>query len=319
MTFLRSRAVAGLLIGCLLGLAACRNGAARIETESHSNPDSPLVVAAFYPLEFLAARVGGEHIRVAGLTPSGVEPHDLELTARQVTTLLEADLLVYVGGGFQPAVEDLLEEVEGDQLDVLKETELIEGEGHEEGEEGHAEEGEEGHAEEGEFDPHVWLDPARMAEITRSVEQSLAVMDSANAAAFKDNADQLVAELEELDAEFTAGLAECDRREIVTSHSAFGYLAARYNLEQHGISGLDPESEPSPQRLAEVARLAREEGVTTIFFERLLPPDLAETIARETGSTTAVLDPLESAPEAGDYLSAMGANLEALRTSLDCR
>lgn len=307
-----------LLLCFLLTLTACGNGA----TEAGSaNPDTaakPHVVTAFYPLQFIAERVAGDLAEVTALTAAGVEPHDLELTAGQIRTLTRADLLVYVGEGFQPAVEDLLDDVDGDKIDVLTAVELIEGDhGHADEEEGHEEEGE-GHEEESEFDPHVWLDPSRMIEITRSVQNSLSSADPENEGEFSSNADLLVGELEQLDQEFRAGLAQCERREIVTSHSAFGYMADRYGLEQHGIAGLDPESEPSPQRLAEVTRLVKEEGVTTIFFERLLPPDLAETIAGETGTTTAVLDPLESRPESGDYLSTMRANLDSLRTALAC-
>ncbi|HVL51708.1 MAG TPA: metal ABC transporter substrate-binding protein [Actinomycetota bacterium] len=302
-----------LLLSVSLLLVACGDDRTTSGNGSEAGSESPLVVAAFYPLQFLAERVAGEHADIAGLTPAGVEPHDLELTARQIRTLLEADLLLYVGQGFQPAVEDLIDQVDGEKLDVLAGSDLIPGTDDHDDDHGD----EDGH-EEGEFDPHVWLDPTRMAQITRGVEQRLSAVDPDNSADFKENADGLIAELEALDQEFTAGLAQCDRREIVTSHSAFGYLVARYDLEQHGISGLDPESEPSPQRLAEVASLVREEGVTTIFFETLLPPDLAETIARETGTKTAVLDPLESEPEAGDYLSEMRANLGALRAALDC-
>jgi len=310
--------VLALLLSVSLLLVGCGNDRATSGTGSEAGTEAPLVVAAFYPLEFVAERVAGEHADIAGLTPAGVEPHDLELTARQIRTLLEADLLLYVGQGFQPAVEDLIDQVEGEKLDVLAGSELIPGTDDHDDEHGDEHGDEDGH-EDGEFDPHVWLDPTRVAQIARAVEQRLSVVDPDNSADFKQNADALVAELEALDQEFTAGLAQCDRREIVTSHSAFGYMVARYDLEQHGISGLDPESEPSPQRLAEVASLVREEGVTTIFFETLLPPDLAETIARETGTKTAVLDPLESEPESGDYLSAMRANLGALRAALDCR
>ncbi|MEX2587819.1 MAG: metal ABC transporter substrate-binding protein [Actinomycetota bacterium] len=305
------------------------------QTSENQGADLPSVVAAFYPLEFISTEVGGQSVEVSGLTPAGVEPHDLELTAGQIRQLLGADLLVYVGEGFQPAVEDVLEQMEGEKLDVLAEVDLIEGsdahaEEHGEGEDGHGEEeheehgeGEDGHGEEeheehGELDPHVWLDPTRMASITRSVQTALSNMDSERSADFEANADRLVAELETLDAEFEAGLKECARREIVTSHAAFGYLADRYELEEIGVSGLNPEAEVSPRRLQEVAQLVEEKGVTTIFFERLVPRDLAETLARETGTTTATLDPIESPSEQGDYLSAMRSNLEELRKALDC-
>jgi zinc transport system substrate-binding protein len=127
-------------------------------------------------------------------------------------------------------------------------------------------------------------------------------------------------DLETLDREFTDGLATCQRREIVTSHAAFGYLAARYDLDQVGITGLSPEAEPTAQRLAEVAEEAREHHATTIFFETLVSPKVAETIAQEVGADTAVLDPIEGLQpgSTGDYLSVMRSNLAVLRPALGC-
>lgn len=274
----------------------------------------PTVVAAFYPLEFASAEVAGEHAEVVGLTPSGVEPHDLELTAGQIRELLAADLLVYVGEGFQPAVEDLLDQVSGEKLDVLADLDLIEGSGEHDDGEG---EGEDDH-EAQELDPHVWLDPTRMADITRSVQQALTTLDPEHDSEFEENAGRLVEQLEVLDEEFEQGLSSCARRDIVTSHAAFEYLADRYGLQQYAVSGLDPESETSPRRLQQLAEIVEERGVTTVFFETLVPKELAETLARETGTATAALDPLESPPAEGDYLSAMRANLGELRLALDC-
>lgn len=303
-----------LALSLLLALSACRNDPPAA-TGTGTEPGAAVVVAAIYPLEFVANRVAGGLAEVKGLTAAGVEPHDLELTAGQIATLIDADLILYVGEDFQPALEAQLDQVEGTKLDALAGGNLIEGgDGHSDEEEEEA-----GHDEEPGFDPHVWLDAGRMVELARSVEKELASIAPDHAGDFKANAAKLVADLESLDQEFATGLAECERREIVTGHSAFGYLAARYELEQHGIAGIDPESEPSPKRLAEVTELVRQEGVTTIFFETLLPPALAETIARETGTTTAVLDPLESQPESGDYLTAMQANLSELRKALGCR
>ncbi len=252
------------------------------------------VVAAFYPLVFVTQYVAGNEADVASVTPAGVEPHDIELTAAQVRAITEADLVVYIGGDFQPALDKLLPEVQN-KLDVLA-----------------------GGASRP-SDPHIWLDPVLMVAITQELTEQLARVDPGNARFYRNNAENLTARLNELDDDFQQGLSRCTRREIVTSHEAFGYLADRYNLEQIGIAGIDPDQEPSARKLDEVSTLVRERGVTTIFFESLLPEDLAETVAGETGATTAMLDPLESPPAAGDYLSAMGGNLEALRSALGCR
>lgn len=263
------------------------------------------VAASFYPLAFVAEEVGGALVEVDNLTPPGAEPHDLELSAGQVRDLSEADLVVYLGGGFQPSVEDAIAEVDGEVVDALaSQEELLEPPASEE--------------DEGPFDPHVWLDPERTAAIARSLGDRLGEIDPDNADAYRSNAAALESSLEALDAEYEDGLAECERRSVVTSHEAFGYLAAAYDLEQVGIAGIDPEAEPSPRRLVEVAEFVERTGVTTIFFEVLVSPDVAETVAEETGVKTARLDPLEGPPEEGDYFTAMRANLEALRQALGC-
>lgn len=284
----RSLVVSAFL--ALLALASCGGN-------ESGEPAKPKVVAAFYPLEYVARAVSGGRADVASLTPPGVEAHDLELTARQVRQVQEADLLVYLGEGFQPAVEELTAELEARVLDAA------------------ALAGSSTRAN----DPHVWLDPVLMVAIANAVAESLGEVDERNAAAYQRNGEELVGELNRLDDSYQIGLTRCDRRELVTSHEAFGYLAQRFNLEQIGIGGIDIEAEPSAGRLAEIANIVEDRNVTTIFFERPVPSDIAETIARETGAETAELDPIESPPDSGDYLNAMSANLEALRTALGCR
>jgi zinc transport system substrate-binding protein len=289
-------------VALLLLVPACGGGSAaggdgRVE-----------IVASFYPLAFVAGEVGGDLIDVANLTPPGAEPHDLELTPGQVRALSEADLVVYLGDGFQHAVEDAIAEVEGEVIDVLaSQDELLQASEHEEEE-----------AEESRFDPHIWLDPQRTAAIARLVGDRLAEIDPDDAATYQSNAEDLGSRLDDLDTRYRDGLADCERDSLVTSHEAFGYLAGAYGLEQVGISGIDPEAEPSPQRLAEVADFVEENGVTTIFFEVLVSPDIADTLAEEVGIRTAQLDPLEGPPESGGYFTAMHDNLDALRAGLGC-
>ena len=263
------------------------------------------VVAAFYPLQFVAERVGGGAATVESLTPSGVEPHDLELSSSQVRDLAEADLVVYLGQGFQPAVEDALGSLdESRQIDALDGLQLRDGSDATEGEEA--------------VDPHVWLDPTLMERIVDRVAEVLTKIDPDKAANFDANARALDQQLEQLDYEYQQGLASCGSNAIVTSHAAFGYLAGRYGLEQVSVAGIDPEAEPSPQRLAEVVRYVNEHDVKTVFFEELAPRDVAETLARETGATTEILSPLETEPEHGDYLDAMRSNLAKLQKALGC-
>lgn len=308
---------AGLL--ALAGTACSGSGSA--------DPSRVDVVAAFYPLQYVAERVGGDATRVTGLAQPGVEPHDLELSPRQVGQVSDAELIVYLKG-FQPAVDEAVAQSGGDRaFDVSTVQPLLGaaagGHDHEdEAENAHAGEAENAHAgeESGGKDPHVWLDPTRLATIGERLADRLGELDPERAAGYAERAAALRSELEKLDQEYVEGLRDCQRREIVVSHTAFGYLAQRYRLEQIGISGLSPEDEPAPQRLAGVAEEARAHGATTIFFETLVSPKVADTIAREVGARTAVLDPIEGLPPdaTGDYLSIMRDNLSALRTALGC-
>lgn len=272
------------------------------------------VVTAFYPLQFLSERIGADDVTVSNLTKPGAEPHDVELNPRQVGQVADAGLAVYLRG-FQPAVDAAVaQEAAHRSFDAATVVDLLPLAG-----DGHAEPGAE-HAETADgMDPHVWLDPRRFATIADRLAERLGQADPAHAAGYTARAATLHAELDRLNAEFTAGLADCRRRELVTSHSAFHYLADRYGLTQVGITGVSPEAEPSPHRLAQVAAEARATGTTTIFFETLVSPKVAETIAREVGARTAVLDPLEGLTEPGaDYFSVMRANLAALTTALGC-
>lgn len=312
------RMLAGLLAGgSLLAAAACGAGSGSAETASSgpSGPsgstEKPRVVAAFYPLQWLSEQVGGSDATVSVLTAPGVEPHDLELGAQQVAELQDATLTVYIKG-VQPAVD---EAVEADRaFDAATAVTTIPLGEH--AEEGHPEE-EHGHEESGvSYDPHLWLDPSRLATVATKLGDRLAAADPGHAQGYRDRAARTASALNELDQEFTKGLSSCATKTMITSHEAFGYLADRYKLKQVGIT-LDPESEPSPARLAEVAKVAKDEKVTTIFTEALVSPKVAEVLANEVGAKTAVLDPLEGKPT-GDYISAMRDNLNNLRTALGC-
>jgi zinc transport system substrate-binding protein len=299
---------------------------------SAGSGDGPAVVASFYPLAFAAERVAGDHATVVNLTEPGAEAHDAELTGRQVGQIADADLVVYLAE-FQPAVDEAAAQNAGDRAVDVAEIVSNHTEPHAEPDDEHAHDGEhEGEANEGaheghdhgdlEGDPHFWLDPANVEALGNALADRLADIDPDNAEAYRDNADALAAELQALDQEFTDGLARCQRDVIVVAHEAFGYLADRYGLEQVGISGLDPEAEPSPDRLAEAQDVVRAEGITTIFYERLVSSKVAETLADDLGVQAAVLDPIEGLTdetEGEDYLSLMRANLDALRTANGCR
>ena len=281
------------------------------------------VVAAMYPLEFVATSIGGDLVSVENFTPPGVEPHDLELTPSQVVALDDADLLLFISG-FQPALEEAaqqsapassLDVLTIDGLNLLSATE----DGHNHGaEDVHADE--EAHSdEELVSDPHVWLDPERLIVVANAVASKLTEVDPDNSEVYATNLSAFVAQLEALDQEFLTGLASCERDLIVTSHAAFGYLADAYGLSQEAIAGLSPESEPTPKRLNEIGKEAKADGTTTIFFETLASPKVAQTLADDLNIEAAVLDPLEGVSDGATYFSVMESNLEALRKALSCK
>ena len=287
-----------------------------------ADDDRLSVVASFYPFAYVTEQVGGSLIQVENLTSPGVEPHDIELEPQQVGDLQKADLVVFEDG-FQAAVDDGVDTAdreEGTTVDIADVVDLLpaaEGEEHDHEGEDH---GDEEH-DHGDVDPHTWLDPENMVKATRAVEASLADLDLANADTYAANADAFVAQLEDLDADFTSGLETCETRTIVTSHAAFAYLADRYDLTQQPIAGIDPSNEPSPRDLADITTLVRDEGITTIFTEELVSPAIARTIADETGAEIATLDPIEGLGEDTSdetYLTLMQNNLEALRTANSC-
>ena len=313
-----------------------------------SSKDGKLtVMASFYPLQYLAEKIGGEHVSVTSLTPEGAEPHDLELSPKMVDSLSSADAVIYLAG-FQSAVDEAIEQqAPKTVIDVSSAAELVEAgsdanhpaeeeeeatdeaqsgetEAHDHDHKGHDHKGHDhadhDHHHDMSADPHFWLDPVRMAKAATLVGDKLAEADSAHADTYKANAKALAEELTTLGDTLVAKTSTCKVKTFVTAHTAFGYLADRTGLTQVGISGLDPDSSPSPARLAEISQIAKEQGVTTIFTEALIDPKVAQTLADDLGITTAVLDPIESQTDASkDYAATMNSNIDALTKALDCQ
>jgi zinc transport system substrate-binding protein len=295
MRIILMRAATGLL---LLALALPVTGCAA----SAADDGRVRVTAGFYPLAWVAERVGGNDVDVVSLTDPGVEPHDLEPTFARTVALARADLVV-VEDGLQPALDEAVEQTaEGEVLDVTDVVELhTDANNH--------------------VDPHFWLDPLLLADLGDAVARDLAALDPPNATAYATNATALRTDLTALDAAFTDGLAHCDRHVIVSSHDAFGYWA-KYGIEVAPVAGLTPDAEPTPAGLARLQQLIADEGITTVFSERLASPKLTDSLAGDLGLRTAVLDPVEglsSATSHEDYLSLMNENLAALQEANGCQ
>ena len=309
----RVASVVGLVVALVAGSTGIAH-AAQVAGRAGAG-DRIDVVAAFYPLAEVARQIGGNAVSVQNLTPAGVEPHDLELTTDQVDAILDAKLAIVMGKGFQPAVESAAKQRDGATLSVLSALTAVDAKGK------HVAKGKVAASS---HDPHVWLDPVLMRDVVAQVERALAKADPSHARQFAANACRYEAQIAHLDADYRTGLATCQRKLIVTSHAAFGYLAKEYGLRQAAITGISPDAEADPQRLSDLTDLVERNGVTTIFTETLVSPKVAQTLAREAGGVhTAVLNPLEGLTDAetkrgDDYLSVMRANLAKLRAALGC-
>jgi len=281
----------------LIGCAAMTLSGCAAFSSTPPAADGVQVAAAFYPLAFVAERVGGAEVTVTNLTRPGVEPHDLELTIAETAAVARADLLI-VEDGFQPAVDDAVEQnATGTVVDASPLTQ--------------------------DGDPHFWLDPALMARLTGQVQEALSELAPEHAEVFEERAALLRLALDALDVRYRTGLehAECERRTVVVSHDAFSYLE-RYGLRFEPIAGLSPDAEPTPADLARLQELIDEDGITTVFSERLASSKMAESLAGDLGLETAVLDPIEGLSDQTadeDYLSLMGENLDALRKANACQ
>lgn len=293
-----------LLAVAVAGLVAVTSGCATKAEPQASDAGAFTVVSGFYPLTFLADAIGGDLVTVTTLTAPGTEPHDLELTPEQVAQVADAPVVLYLKG-FQAAVDSAVETAGGDRaLDVGAPVKKL------------TATGDEGDG----VDPHIWLDPTNMILMAEQVRDRFSTAKPDAAQRFRDNTAALAKDLVDLDASWQAGTKTCARRDLVVSHDAFGYLGARYNFRQVGLSGLSPEAEPSAGRLAEVSDFVRSSGATTIYYESLVDPKVAETVASETGAATAVLDPIEGIRdgEKQSYLTLMTTNLETVRKGQGC-
>lgn len=293
-------------LAALLTLGACGSsgsGGAPDTSATGSGAAAPgqvKVVAAFYPLAYAAQQVGGDAVAVTTLTPPGVEPHDLELTPSQVAQLQDADIVLYVPG-FMPAVDQAVaQQAAGRAVDASAGIAPL--------------------TIDGAADPHVWLDPENMTVIGANTATAIIRANSAKTSEVQANTAAFDGRMATLNQQFSTSLSSCKVKDLVVSHAAFGYLARAYGFTQVPIAGLSPETEPSPARIAEVSDLVRNDGVTTVYYETLVDPKVAETVAKESGARTSVLDPIEGLTEGSDqtYQTLMEANLKALVAGQGC-
>lgn len=311
-----------IVLSLVLAMSSCgRNDRTRASESFEAGQRATIEVATtLYPIAWMVEQIGGERVSVTNLTPPGVEPHDLELAPDQVDALTDADVAFVMGHSFQPGPERIAAKRSKPTVLLLDAVSAGEGlvEEHNEHKESEA-----GHDRSGGVDPHVWLDPRMFSTARAEIVRTLIKADPRGAADYNRRSKALGVALADVDSSMEAGLKTCTRRTIVTAHEAFGRLASRYGLTQEGVAGLSPDAEPDPQRMADLADLVKNQGLTTVFFEELAPQKFAATLAREAGVKTAMLSPLEAPTPAelaggASYLTIMRTNLKTLRAALDC-
>lgn len=277
--------------------------------EQQSQPGKIQVAASFYPLYFFASQIGGDKATVINITPAGAEPHDYEPTAQDIVQIENSRLLI-LNGNVEPWGDSIKQ-----NIDPNKTTIVVAGEGlttqkvEESGQ--------------SVIDPHVWLSPPLAKEMVDKITQAFIGIDPSNSAYYQSNANALKSQLDGIDAAYREGLKDCKSKDIITSHAAFGYLAAHYGLVQVPIAGLSPDAEPSPQQLAQIVTFAKQNNIKYIFFESLVSPKLSDTIANEIGAKTLVLNPIEGLTndelaQGKNYITEMQSNLATLETALQC-
>jgi zinc transport system substrate-binding protein len=285
-----------------------------------TSSDKLSVATTLYPLYEFSRAVGGDNVQATNLTPSGAEPHDYEPSPKTLVNIQRSDVFVYNGGTMEPWVDNFVRDYKHTAVKSSNGIELL----HAEEEHSHEGEAEEpGHAEEEIKDPHFWLDPILAQKVVDNIRDGLIKADPANKGYYTQNAKAYNQKLAKLDEDLSRGLQTCEQDTIISSHDAFSYLAVRYDLKVESIAGISTEQEPSAARLAELSNLVEEKGIRYIFFESLVSPRLADTIAQETGAKTLVFDPIEGLSDEDqkqgkDYLSVQRENLSNLRTALTC-
>lgn len=311
--------LSALVCACTLSLSLL-TGCGTQPADTAADDGRLRVLTSFYPMYDFACKIGGDCIDVINMVPSGTEPHDWEPSTNDLKNLEKADVFIYNGADMEPWADDLLVS-RSDTLHVVEASENVELRTTD-GEHEHAHEHEGADHHHGDFDPHVWLDPENAKIEMEAIRDALCAADPENSTVFQSNYEKYAAELDALDAEFREKLAPLPSRTIVVAHEAFGYLCDAYGLTQVGIEGLSPDSEPDPGRMAEVIDFVREHSISTIFFEELVSPKVAEAIASETGAQAKMLSPLEGlsdeqAAAGADYFSVMHDNLAALMEALN--
>lgn len=294
------------------------------------------VITTLFPLYDFARNICGDKADVRLLLPPGVEAHGFEPKPSDLVAINKADVFVYTNAAMEPWAVKLLKGVASPGLRVVDASQgaamLKTGErvGAEKGAGAHEEKGPSGHAHEGHdhgsgMDPHLWLDFKNAAIMVDNLAAAIIARDPVNESFYRANAVSYKAELQKLDAEFSAGLARCDKRVFLHGgHYTFGYLAARYGLTYRSAQAVNPDSELTAATLVQLLKLVKANGLLYVYSEELVSPQISEVIAREAGVKILMLHGAHNISKddlAGGvtFLGLMRKNLQQLRIGLVCR
>ena len=281
-------------------------------TQAKSDKGGMKIYASFYPMYFLASEIAGDKAEVITMVPAGAEPHDWEPTPKTIIELNKADMLVYNGAEMEVWINKILPNIDKDRIKIVDASEGVELlESDENGED----------LTHGRYDPHIWVSPLRAIQQAETIYNALAEIDPANSEYYRSNLDELTAKLAKLDKDIRDASKSFKSNVIVVSHEAFGYFANDYGFKQVAIRGVNPQEEPSPSKMAELVKVCRENNVKYIFFEKLTSPKLSETLAREVGAETLVLNDAagisgDDIKSGKDYITVMYENIENLKKAL---
>lgn len=293
-------------------------GCSKENTTDESSQGKIKIYTSIYPLYDFAKKVGGDKVDVTNLVPAGTEPHDWEISTSDIINLEKANMLIYNGAGIENWTDKVINTLDNKEIVYVKTSEgldihkVTEEDDHDHEEDDH---------DHGSYDPHTWLSIKNAKKEMENIKNALVKYDPENEDYYENNYEIYAEKFDELDKKYSETLEPIKDKTIIVAHEAFGYLCKEYNIEQVGIEGLTPDSEPDPARMSEIIKFAKENNVKTIFFEELVSPKVAQTIAKEINANTEVLNPLEGLSEeqiknGDDYFTVMEKNLEVLYESM---
>lgn len=282
-----------IILALMLILTGC--GSAPVKTSN-----KPQIYTSFYAIYDFASKIGGDKVEIHNLVPSGTEPHDWEPSSKDMLNLNSADVLFYNGLGMESWIDKVKGAVNGEKPKYVELSAPFENTKN---------------------DPHIWLDPKNVIIMSQEICDTLSTLDPSNEAYYKQNLTTFTEQLNKLDNDFKTQLSNIASKKIVVSHEAYSYLCSAYGLEQTSIDGISADSEPSPAKMKEIADYIKANHIKYIFFEELVSPKIAQSLADETGVQLLPLNPFEGLEQedidnGADYISVMEDNLKNLVTAL---